>query len=138
MADSDSDGCSCLFTFLACIAWPIYMCWVAPRIKEDKFDLPSSMVVEMAVAFPNDGTVTYERRTFGNLCVYMQKKEFESVPYPEREKVVERIFKTWGEPQPWYWFSGVTIKDIQSGNTLATYSCNYKSASLAKHWFQSD
>jgi hypothetical protein len=71
-----------------------------------------------------------------NMNIYVAKKDFESIPYPDRKEAISRIGKSWGDFTHWYFFPSVQIRDIRTGDVLADYSCNFNSTTLHdSHWW---
>lgn len=75
--------------------------------------------------FPSASNIQIEVRYGNNVRVYMGEQEFEDVPYPDRDTVVERL--------AWKWFNHISgaylpvfsIHDIRTGKTLASYSWSF-------------
>ena len=65
-----------------------------------------------------------------NLVIYLLRRDFESVPYPDREQFVSRIAESWCESVGQLFFPSVKFRDIRSGASLGSYSCVLKWASL--------
>ncbi len=62
----------------------------------------------------------------GNVEIYIAKYDFESIPFPEREAFVDSIGKAWcSELDSLAFMPAVKIRDIRSGDNLASYSCSW-------------
>lgn len=130
-------GCS--FLVFLFVAMPIYVFWVAPKWEKSsavpKPDDP--FMVVLANEFPNTSWSSRVVVMHADcLDVYIPKGDFDVIPYPDREAALTRVGKVYGQRTSWYWFSSIRFRDIQTGSTLADYSCNFNSVSLTKaHWW---
>lgn len=64
-----------------------------------------------------------DRRFGDNLNLYVNRKVFEDIPYPDRNDVVEKIRRAWCDNIEYPWLPRVSIYDIRSGKRLSTYVC---------------
>lgn len=90
-------------------------------------------------------TFRLERRSCGNLKIYINRYDFESIPFPDRPKVVSEIGRNWYEilnkqtipssksdkamffEKDLAYVPTVSICDIRTGEIMAKF-CSYKAA----------
>lgn len=73
-----------------------------------------------------------EPRGGNNLVLYLRKSNFEIVPFPDRGEFVKAIGKAWCEntgEDSHFFLPSVYIRDIRTGEELASYSCVFESVS---------
>jgi hypothetical protein len=73
-----------------------------------------------------------------NLDVYVRRPVFEVVPFPNREAFVTSVGARWCKAVNHTFFPTVTLKDIRTGQELASYGCVGERTSLANlnGWFR--
>ena len=69
-----------------------------------------------------------EVRGGNNLEIYLPKTTFESVPYPDRGDFVKAIGQAWCQNtydtgDGWLFLPSVKLRDIRTGEQLASYNC---------------
>jgi len=137
---SPDDGCvSCSVLLGAVVIWFIYILAIAPRWKSDTQELPNNcdILSELIQIYPRGWTETRIERMHGdNIDIFISRKDFESIPYPDRKETITRIGKSWRDFSSWYFFPSVRIRDVRTGEILADYSCTFNSSSLHdSHWW---
>jgi len=139
-APSSSDNSGAV---LGCIGgpilaiWAVFVLWYAPSHPCSSQVLPEKCMVytELAATFPA-AYPRVERMMAENLDIYMDRKDFDAVPFPDRKGAVMIIGKSWDPFAPWYDFASVQIRDIKTGKTLASFSCTTGSIDLKSDgWF---
>jgi hypothetical protein len=85
---------------------------------------PPEDAVRMAltVAMP-DVTPRLEFLEGSNLDIYVTRKEFEEIPFPDRSAMVERIGQAWCEKVDHTYLPVVQIRDIKTGEVFGKFSC---------------
>ena len=132
---SSAWGCFLLPAMIA--GWLFYALAYAPHhaLKSQVLPNDCTLWTELALAFPSSYP-RIEQLQAQNLDIYILRKDFESVPYPDRPAVSKSIGKTWEGYTHWYNFSSVRIRDIQTGRVMASYSCNTGGVDLTSDgWF---
>jgi len=66
-----------------------------------------------------------DRRFGNNLDLYVNRKVFEEIPYPDRNDAVEKIGRAWCDNIQYPWLPRVSVFDIRSGKRLATHVCAF-------------
>jgi hypothetical protein len=66
----------------------------------------------------------------GSLMAYVQKSEYESIPFPNRRKLIEELGKMWCDRGSSGIFATLGIYDVRTGEKLGTYSCTLSRALL--------
>ncbi len=80
-------------------------------------------VMLKASALFGTNNIRVDRRSVNNVRLYIGRVDFENIPYPDREKVVEMIAKTWCSRVDTTYLPTVYIQDIRTGERLASYNC---------------
>ncbi len=117
--------------------WLAYVLAYAPTQASAGAVIPKMCFLEnrLTLVFPNEYP-RIELMEAKNIDIYIHRKEFEAIPYPDRESALRDIGKSWDNFTKWYYFSSVRIRDIQTGKDLATYSCTTGRVSLKSDgWF---
>lgn len=66
-----------------------------------------------------------------NVEVYIAKRDFESVVFPERKEFVAAIGRVWCRGvKETHFMPSVIIRDIRAGEKLGNYSCTLQKATL--------
>lgn len=132
-----SDAWGCFVVPAAVVVWLLYVMVYAPRHREPNQEIPKdcTLYTELVLDFPTSWP-RVELMGAGNVNIYMSRPAFEAVPYPDRSPVVKRVGETWDKHTHWYTFATIRIRDIQTGDDLATYSCTTGNVTLEKKgWF---
>lgn len=80
--------------------------------------------VALSNAMPNQPARVVRR--FGhNLDLYVDRKAFEEIPYPDRNDAVEKIGRAWCDNIEYAWLPRVALFDVRSGKRLATHVCAF-------------
>jgi hypothetical protein len=58
-----------------------------------------------------------------NLDVYLTRKEFEDVAFPDRPSVLERVGKAWCKEVNHSYLPKLRIRDIRTGQEFGSFSC---------------
>ena len=121
----------CVIVFLLPIAWLLYAMWFAPDIRREDQIFPEKCQIypQTSAAFS-----TFEfrivRMSSENIDIFISRKDFETVSYPDRKDVIAQIGRSWGAFADWYCFASVRIRDVATGKVFADYSCNLDRVSL--------
>lgn len=99
---------------------PLFEASQATVVKSDK--AANSVAVAVWNALPGF-TARIDRRLGDNLDLYVQRRAFENIPYPDRNQVVEEIGRAWCNNIDYPWVPRVSFFDIQRGKRLATHIC---------------
>jgi hypothetical protein len=56
---------------------------------------------------------------------YISKHSYMQIPYPDRDKAITSVCKVWckGNGVEWWHLPKVVLRDIQTGENLASYGC---------------
>jgi len=117
-----------VFVALAMIAW-LFVAKVAPKLPASKASLAESerAAYLSAMALRNflpGHDVRIERRFAYNLNLYIDRKPFEDIPYPDRKLVMAKIGRLWCDNIIEYqWLARVGVFDVRSGERLSRYVC---------------
>ena len=103
-----------------------------PSQRPNEYELSSlstsraAVMVDLGAHLADSSDVRLEPRRANNLEIYLKKTSFESVPYPDRDEFVTTTGKAWcdntGEASHIF-LPSVKIRDIRTGEELASYSC---------------
>jgi hypothetical protein len=110
------------------IALWLFVVIIGPMLPASKASLSKSdaaanlTAVALWNALPGH-TARVDRRFGDNLNLYVQRKVFEDIPYPDRDDVVQNIGRTWCENIEYPWLPRVSIFDIRTGKRLTTHVC---------------
>ena len=120
-----------IFVFAGlCIAVWLFIMIVGPMFPASKKSLANSekaaglAVAALMSALP-DRTALVDRRFGYNLDLYVDRKAFEDIPYPDRKAAVEKIARAWCNNIEYPWFPRVKVFDIRSGKRLSTHVCAF-------------
>jgi hypothetical protein len=124
----DEDG-----PFFQELATLVLFVWVALAAFSPFFEASQSSVMEMsgavsAVAFTTSAVLSgselrLDPRFGSSLYMYVNRRVYEDLPYPDRTQVVEVIGKVWCKNVGQILAPRVNIYDIRSGDKLAGYYC---------------
>jgi hypothetical protein len=101
---------------------------VAPHLRTSdvarmrRLDLLAVVESECGYAF-GAGPIRFDLRGGDNLVLYMRREAFQSVDFPDRPTAVRTVGKRWCAGVPWNLMPSVAIRDLQTGESLADYSC---------------
>jgi hypothetical protein len=115
------------------VGWMVYV-HQAAQTKADaeetkKFAAPRvALYLEVYKALNPYGAedlgIQVESLKAGNVAVLVEVEPFESLPDPEREQFLRQLVTTWCEQiDSMISLPSLTIRDIRSGEELASYSC---------------
>ena len=65
-----------------------------------------------------------------NLDIYITRKEFEEIPFPDRPATVEKVGKAWCEKVDHTYLPVVQIRDIKTGEVFGKFSCTTDHVSI--------
>jgi hypothetical protein len=148
---SVDDGIGCLVGFAAAVAavwWIGFSFFYAPShalpdsevgvpVEGDMRDVTDR---ELAVlrAFAQSGFFVGETELprlelmkGSNLDIFLEKRLFERVPYPDRKGFVEAVGTAWCSRVEWTYLPRVRFRDIKSGRGFGTYGCFSNQVGLA-------
>jgi hypothetical protein len=119
--------------FLLWLGYVYYAAGAEPSKAEAETLADSTILLklQLALTFPAEDRLLETRIQFrlvphkeGNVELFMTKEDFESVPYPERQAFVKQIGGLWcAHLDSFFFLPSVQIRDIRSGDKLASYSC---------------
>jgi hypothetical protein len=69
--------------------------------------------------------VRIDRRFAYNLRLYVERKPFEDIPYPDRKPMIKKIGHLWCNSIGHQWLARVSVFDIRSGERLSTHVCAF-------------
>ena len=142
-----TQGCGTVLMLgvLASIGWIGYSFWYAPSARERlspvmradfatlvaPVDTAEAAVAD-ALAFELPGALfRLEEMKAGNVNIFLSRQQFELLPYPDRDESVQRIGAAWCQKVDRAFAPTVRVRDIRTGETLATFSCLTGRAKLA-------
>jgi hypothetical protein len=64
----------------------------------------------------------------GSLDIFVNRKNFETVPYPDRDELAAAISDMWCRQVSSFLLPAVHFRDVQTGSTLATRGCAFQSS----------
>ena len=114
---------------LVIITW-LFVLIVAPMFPAPRSTLAQSEMAADLTAltlrnFLPGHDVRIERQFAYNLKLYVDRKSFEDIPYPDRNNIVEKIGRLWCNNIEYPWLPRVSVFDIRSGERLATHLCAF-------------
>lgn len=107
----------------------LFVAIIAPKLPASKSNLVKSerAAYLSAMALRNflpGHDVRIERRFAYNLNLYIDRKPFEDIPYPDRKLVMAKIGRLWcNNIIEYQWLARVGVFDIRSGERLSRYVC---------------
>lgn len=110
-------------------AW-LFIIIIGPRYPASQAGLAKSesatnlTVVVLSKAMP-DHPARIDRRFGNNLDLYVNRKAFEEILYPDRNDAVEKIGRAWCDNIEHPWLPRVSLYDIRSGKRIATHVCAF-------------
>ena len=112
---------------LVMVTW-LFVVIIAPNFPATRSSLTNSERAASLTAlalrnFLPGHDVRIERLFAYNLKLYIDRKSFEDIPYPDRNDIIEKMGRLWCDNigQPWLGRFGVF--DIRSGKRLTTHVC---------------
>jgi len=124
---------------LLCLWWLVCV-WYVPHMEPNSQDLanagPARVSVEALLSsrLPDNAQLRLEQHGGFNLAIWVSQSDLESVPYPDRKSFIETVGRAWCEAPGLKSHHGtlpsVTVRDVRSGNELASYSCVFSHASV--------
>jgi hypothetical protein len=126
----------CVFVFIIVfIGYPIYAGGIAffferQEASQEKLIETKQAQEELAVALVNTFNVLprLEMNNDYSVHAYISKHDFDTIPYPDRDKAIIKIGRTWCNNQlisnnVILFLPHVYIQDIKSGDMLGSYYC---------------
>jgi hypothetical protein len=122
--------------------WVLYAFFLAPsRIADDAFldkpvatglqDARKQIAAASVVGALGDDAARVQLFEGDNLVLFIHRARLDAVPFPDRERFVTQAAQSWCAAVDHLYLPTVTIKDIRTGDGLASYSCVTGHASLA-------
>ena len=116
------------------LLWVCFFIWLIIVAFADNFKVSDTKRGKLTGAIQAVRTETFksfpgaelrlEPRFGENLRLYISRKHFESVPYPDRPELVARIGKAWcSNIQQIYFFPSLSVRDMRNADKLASYNC---------------
>jgi hypothetical protein len=114
---------------LVMVTW-LFVVIIAPNFPASRSSLTKSERAAHLTAlalrnFLPGHDVRIERLFAYNLKLYVDRKSFEDIPYPDRNVVTERMGRLWCDNIEHPWLGRVGVFDIRSGDRLATHVCAF-------------
>ena len=114
---------------LVMIAW-LFVAIIAPNLPATKSSLAKSerAAYLSAMALRNflpGHDVRIERQFAYNLNLYVDRKPFEDIPYPDRKLIMAKIGRLWCDNIEYQWLAKVSVLDVRSGERLSRYVCAF-------------
>jgi hypothetical protein len=134
-----------LFRRLALLVWLVPLAWVfevfySPHTEATAeevrtcTDARNFVALFVEAGLPVGAQVRVEQRGGFNLNVWLNKRDLETIPYPDRKGFVEDAGKHWCEHpdirEKHVFLPSVKVRDLRDGADLASYSCTLASASI--------
>jgi hypothetical protein len=109
------------------LIWAAYSCFYAPsqRAKSDIYAGSAVRLHAQATLAFGDLDTRIEPREGANIRLYLSKSTFESMPFPDRESVVETLGRQWCDGVNGAFLPVFSIHDIRDGKELARYGCTW-------------
>lgn len=122
-------GIVTVFIALVMVAW-LFVVIIAPNFPVPRSSLAKSERAGYLAAlalrnFLPGHDVRIERLFAYNLKLYVDRKSFEDIPYPDRNYITEKISRLWCDNIGYPWLGRAGIFDIRSGDRLATHVCAF-------------
>jgi|GEM_PF-3278478 len=122
-------GLATVFVALLSLSW-VFGRLIAPNFPASTSSLVKSegAVYSTAMALRNflpGHDVRIERRFAYNLRLYVDRKPFEDIPYPDRKPMMAKIGQLWCNSIGNQWLARVSVFDIRSGERLSTHVCAF-------------
>jgi hypothetical protein len=116
--------------FFLCICW-LAICGVVElfppvgegSVKDESGLARLQMKCETTFGRGAGATFRIERRAGGNIRVFLEKEAFESVPYPDRPRVIADVAGEWCQGINKLFLPSVSFKDIRNGDALGSKNC---------------
>jgi len=79
-----------------------------------------------------DGQVRIEPKSGGVIEVYVERRDFEAIPYPDRREFIEAVGKFWcdSKPRAKELWPTLSFFDIRSGERFGKYACRLHQVSI--------
>jgi hypothetical protein len=112
---------------LVLVTWALVVL-VAPSLPASKWSLAKSEEAATLTAtalrkFLPGHDVRIERLFAYNLKLYVDRKPFEDIPYPDRKAMMAKIGRSWCDNIEYRWLARVGVFDIRSGKKLSAHAC---------------
>jgi hypothetical protein len=115
----------CAMISLIWLVVTFYLKWFEATSSQVKETITAQVTLEnQVVAILNDYPRVDVRHDY-SAYVYINKNNYMRIPYPDRKATNESIANAWCKDKavPTYFFPEVQIRDIRTGDTLASKSC---------------
>ena len=114
---------------LVVVTW-IFVVIIAPNFPASRSSLTNSERAAYLTAlalrnFLPGHDVRIERLFAYNLKLYVDRKSFEDIPYPDRNHTMEKMARLWCDNIGQPWLGRVGVFDIRSGERLTTHVCAF-------------
>jgi hypothetical protein len=109
------------------VIW-VFVELVAPKLKPSAESLAQSEEATQLTATALRSSlpghdVRIERLFAFNLKLYVDRKPFEELPYPDRKAIMAKIGRSWCDNIGYHLLARVGVFDIRSGDNLLTHAC---------------
>jgi ethanolamine ammonia-lyase large subunit len=120
-------GCGCL-VILALIGWGVgvfYSTHKEADLEDDQKATEARAMIQsqFALRLPESTDIRLHQKGGFNLDVFIERRAFESVPYPDRAGFIETAGKAWCDHVEQAMLPSLTVRDIRTGQNLASYNC---------------
>ena len=133
VARSNESGVAALFV-IAGLIWWCYSYLYAPTHKAESGTVPddrqNQVLIALAVALPQ-AVPRLELLQGDNLNIYITRREFQSVPFPDRSDVLRKVGTKWCSLVDHIFLPAIEFRDISTGTSLGSYGCVSGSTWLA-------
>jgi hypothetical protein len=134
-----------VWTIVALFFWLLPLLWAfwvfySPYTEPNPLEVLSctnarnSVGLFVEAGLPSNAEVRVEQRGGFNLEVWVNKRDWESIPYPDRKGFTADAGKRWCEHpdirEKHVFLPSVKVRDLKNGADFASYSCLLASASI--------
>jgi hypothetical protein len=113
------------------IWWFYFSFFAAPSARESSPPQAAVQAIqsELVISIP-ESSPRLEFFEGNNLEIFLSQREFEAIPFPDRERVILSICRAWSKRVDHTYLPSVKIRDIRTGHTFVSYSCYRDSLSF--------
>lgn len=129
-------GCLAFLGIGAALFWAAYSFLYAPS-QPDPSGHPSVRQPTPGVAYSAEGAVGVALSTYlpadsdwrlelmkgNNLDIYVSRKAFEDVAFPDRPNFIEQVGKAWCVGVQTMFIPAVRLRDVRTGKVMGSYRC---------------
>jgi hypothetical protein len=134
MSGGSSGSAAAGFVILAVVVWFVIHAWSSVRPLKDPIVQASAARPRYAFIRATEhalspASIRFDERRAGNAVVYIDRDEFEAIPFPDRPAFMRAAASAWclnlDHRTPWNYvfLPSVNLRDIKTGKGLADYKC---------------